>query len=162
MGAPPRPPSLIVELVALALWLGASIIVAAVVAPALFAVLPNRTLAGDVVGRVLPTLFYAGIVVALLAVALEARAAGRVFTAHVTAGLLLGAVCGAALAIGRGIDRLRASIGGPIDTLVPDDARRIAFGRLHALSVGALGVGMLAALVLAISAARRLAVRPIV
>jgi Domain of unknown function (DUF4149) len=162
MGAPPRASSLIVELVALALWLGASIFFAAVVAPALFAALSNRTLAGDVVGRVLPTLFYSGIVVALLAVALEARAAGRVFTAHASAGLLLGAVCGAALAIGRGIDRLRAGVGGPIDALAPDDARRIAFGRLHALSVGALGVGMLAALVLAISAARRLAVRPIV
>lgn len=159
MGPPARPPSLTLELVALALWLGASILFAAVVAPALFATLPSRTLAGDVVGRVLPAIFYSGIVVALLAIVVEARLAGRVFTARVTAGLLLAAACGAALAIARGIDRFRTSIAGPIDALAPDDARRIAFGRLHALSVGALGVGMLAALVLTISAARRLGAR---
>jgi hypothetical protein len=44
----------------LAAWLGAGMLLAAVVAPAAFAVLPSRTLAGALVGRVLPTVFIAG------------------------------------------------------------------------------------------------------
>ena len=44
----------------LALWLGAAGFFSAAVAPALFAVLPTRTLAGEVVGRVLPVVFYVG------------------------------------------------------------------------------------------------------
>jgi hypothetical protein len=43
-------------------WLGASLITVAVVAPGAFAVLPSRSMAGTMVGRVLPSLFVAGIV----------------------------------------------------------------------------------------------------
>ena len=159
MVPPARPLSSIIELAALALWLGASILVAAVVAPAAFAVLPSRTLAGDLVGRVLPTLFYSGIVVSLIAVAVEATSAGRMVSARSVGALLLAVGCAAALVIAQRIDKLRVSIGGPVDALPPDDARRIDFGRLHGLSVGALGVGMLAALIVAVAAARRLAAR---
>ena len=51
----------------LAAWLGATIIVGAVVAPAAFAVLPSRTLAGALVGRVLPPLFWSGVAVGFVA-----------------------------------------------------------------------------------------------
>jgi hypothetical protein len=159
MGPAPRPLSSIIELAALALWLGASILLAAVVAPAAFAALPSRTLAGDVVGRVLPTLFYSGIVVSLIAVVVEAMSTDRVVGARSAGALLIAVACVAALLIGQRIDRLRTSIGGPVDALPADDARRIDFGRLHGMSVGALGVGMLAALLVAVAAARRLAAR---
>ena len=49
---------LIVMLIALSAWLGAAVIVASVVTPAAFAVLPSRALAGALVGRVLPALFW--------------------------------------------------------------------------------------------------------
>ena len=52
-------------------------LLAAVVAPAAFAVLPSRTLAGALVGRVLPTVFIAGIVVALVSALLDRPQAGR-------------------------------------------------------------------------------------
>jgi hypothetical protein len=45
------------------------------------------------------------------------------------------------------IERLRAAIGPSIDALAADDARRLAFGRLHAISVGWLGLGIAAAAV---------------
>ena len=61
------------EIALLALWLGAGAVFGAVVAPALFAVLPTRTLAGAVVGRVLPTIFYAGILIGVVAIVLEWR-----------------------------------------------------------------------------------------
>ena len=54
------------SLVVLSLWLGAALVVGAVVAPAAFAVLPTRTLAGALVGRVLPALFWSGAAVGLL------------------------------------------------------------------------------------------------
>ena len=44
-----------------AAWIGAALITVAVVAPGAFAVLPSRTMAGAMVGRVLPALFIAGI-----------------------------------------------------------------------------------------------------
>ena len=62
----------IIELVGLTLWLGAAILFAAVVAPALFAVLPSRALAGDVVARVLPVILYSGIALSIFAGVREA------------------------------------------------------------------------------------------
>jgi len=55
----------------LSAWLGAAVLVTTVVAPAAFAVLPSRTLAGALVGRVLPVLFIAGLVVALASLSLD-------------------------------------------------------------------------------------------
>jgi hypothetical protein len=71
--------------------------------------------------------------------------------------LIIAATCGYGVSLGRRIDQLRASIGGPIDALDVADARRVEFGRLHGVSVGLLGVAMLAALVLIIMLARQLA-----
>ena len=63
----------------LSAWLGASILFAAVVAPAAFTILPSRSLAGALVGRVLPVVFASGLVVALLALALDRADLGRLF-----------------------------------------------------------------------------------
>jgi hypothetical protein len=181
MDPQPRSLSLAIELVALSVWLGATALFAAVVAPALFDALPSRTMAGDVVGRVLPALLLSGVVISLVVGLLEAMAQNAIFTAHWTpgsrapdsndvvhfggarlagqragAGFLIGVVCLWALQIGQKIDKLRASVGQPIDALPVSDPRRVEFGRLHALSVAVLGVAMLFAAGLAFSAARRL------
>ncbi len=129
-------------------WLGAAVLLAASVAPAAFAVLPSRMLAGALVGRVLPVLFITGLVIGLGAALSDVswrRGPGFV---------MAGACAIAQFSIGRRIDRLRASIGGPIDALAESDPRRIAFGRLHGLSVAFLAVAMLAALVIVIAAWR--------
>jgi hypothetical protein len=184
MEPPPRSLSLVIELVALSFWLGAALLFAAVVAPALFAVLPSRTTAGDIVGRVLPALLWGGVVISLVVGLLEAVAQNAIFTAHWTpgsrapdpndvvhfggaraagqragVGLFIGLACIWVLQISQRIDKLRASIGQPIDALPTSDPRRADFGRLHALSVAVLGVAMLVALGLAVSVARRLVVR---
>ena len=49
-----------------AAWIGAALITVAVVAPGAFAVLPSRTMAGTMVGRVLPALFISGMVIGIL------------------------------------------------------------------------------------------------
>ena len=134
-------------LLALALWLGAAALFAAAVAPAAFAVLPSRSLAGALVGRVLPVIFWSGIAAGLLAAVLSwldrerPDALPRAIAALATA-----AACAVAqLVFGPRIQALRASIGGSLDALPAGDARRVAFGRLHGFSVMLMGVGMLAA-----------------
>jgi hypothetical protein len=146
----------IVELAGVALWLGAAILFAAVVAPALFAVLPSRALAGDVVARVLPAILYSGIALSIFAGAREASRGTRL---RAIAAFVMGAMCVYALVVGRQIDRLRETIGGPVDVLSADDPRRIQFGRLHGFSVLLLGVAMLAALTLSVALGRRVAGR---
>src|SRR5262249_47749096 len=151
----PRALSLAVQLVLLSLWIGATVLFAAVVAPALFAVLPSRATAGEVVGRILPVLLYTGIAISLVAALLETMGAARIGAHRAGASLPIGLVCALAVWVGQRIDKLTASIGQPIDALPADDPRRTDFGRLHALSVALLGVAMLVAVGLAVPVARR-------
>ena len=129
--------------VALSAWLGAAVLVAAVVAPAAFAVLPTRALAGALVGRVLPVLFYTGAAVGIVAALI-----GRTTTpslARVIAGVVMAATCLAAqLLVAPRIERVRRDAGRPIDELAVGDPRRSSFGRLHGASVLLLGVAAIA------------------
>ena len=135
------------ETLLLAVWIGAALLFTVVVAPAAFSVLPTRTLAGALVGRVLPVIFYAGVVIGSLIVVLELI--GRTGAwGRSAAGAVSALACALAqLIVGTRIDRLRAAIGGPLDALAVDDPRRVAFGRLHAISVGWLGLAMVAAII---------------
>jgi hypothetical protein len=125
-----------------ALWLGAALLTATTVAPVAFAVLPTRTLAGEMVGRVLPVVFISGMLVGLAYVWLAIHAS-------IPRALLAGAMviaCGVAqVVVAPRIARLRAEIGSAVDALAIGDSRRVLFGRMHALSVGSLGVAMVCA-----------------
>src|SRR5437764_15473233 len=128
------------ETLLLAVWIGAALLFALVVAPAAFAVLPSRTLAGALVGRVLPVIFYAGVLIGSLIVILDllSRTGGWARTA---AGALAALACAVAqLVVGTRIDRLRAAIGGPLAALARGHPRRLAFGTLHAISGGSTGL----------------------
>jgi hypothetical protein len=142
----------LVVITLLAAWLGATIIVGAVVAPAAFAVLPTRTLAGALVGRVLPPLFWSGAAVGVVAAVMAWRA--QRVPALVAALVIVAATLAAQLIVAPRIESVRASIGGPVDTLAPDDARRLAFGKLHGASVALLGVAAIAASVTLLLTAR--------
>ncbi len=140
-----------------AIWGGAALIVVTTVAPAAFKVLPTRSLAGALVGQVLPVLFLSGLVAGLLSFLLAPRASPRVVLRRVGA---VGTIVGCAIAqlvIGPKISALREKIGPSVDALAASDPLRVAFGTLHGLSVLALGVAMIFALVTLIGAA--LAVR---
>ena len=144
------------ETLLLAVWIGAALIFTIVVAPAAFSVLPTRTLAGALVGRVLPVIFYAGVVIGSLIVVLDIL--GRTGAwGRSAAGAVAALACAVAqLVVGTRIDRLRAAISGPLDALASDDPRRVAFGRLHAISVGWLGLAMVAAIIALTLAVRAL------
>ena len=147
------------ETLLLAVWIGAALLFTVVVAPAAFSVLPTRTLAGALVGRVLPVIFYAGVVIGSLIVVLELI--GRTGAwGRSAAGAVSALACALAqLVVGTKIDRLREAIGGPLDALALDDPRRVAFGRLHAISVGWLGLAMVAAIIALALAVRAMSPR---
>jgi len=148
----------LIQLATLALWFGGALFFSIAVAPALFAVLPSRTLAGEVVGRLLPGIFYSGMVVALVVAVTQFRAQSAwSWRGREAAAVIMLAACAIAqLIIAPRIERLRGEIGGPIEILPADDARRVAFGRLHGASVGWLGLAMLAAIVILVIAWRTL------
>ena len=130
----------------LAAWLGAALLFAAAVAPAAFAVLPSRSLAGELVGRVLPIVFITGMIVAVVSLALDRSSVGRLLNARRLALVFVVVACAAAqFVVSPRIERIRREIPGPIEQLAMDDSRRVAFGRLHAISVAWLGVAMIAA-----------------
>ena len=113
----------------------------AVVAPAAFAVLPERSMAGALVGRVLPVLYLAGMSVGALVAIAGWRDAGRARRAVLGAGLVTLLACACAhVVIGERMERLRASLPGALDELGAADPRRVTFGRLHGLSVACLGL----------------------
>ncbi|MGZ8491471.1 MAG: DUF4149 domain-containing protein [Gemmatirosa sp.] len=130
----------------LAAWIGAAALVAAVVAPAAFAVLPSRALAGALVGRVLPVIFVTGMLAGVGAAALGWHAVPALSRARFVLPLLTALVCAVAqFGVAPRIQRLRAEMGPSIEALAADDPRRAQFGRLHGVSVAFMGVGMLAA-----------------
>ena len=130
----------------LSAWLGAATLFSAVVAPAAFDALPSRTLAGALVGRVLPVIFIAGIVVAVVSLVLDRGRGGRSPRVRRTALIVMALACGAAqFGVAPRIERVRGQIDGPIEQLAEGDPRRVAFGRLHAISVVWLGLAMLGA-----------------
>ena len=130
----------------LSAWLGAALLFSSVVAPAAFAALPSRTLAGALVGRVLPVVFVAGIVVAAVSLALDRRGGGRQPRVRRWALVVTALACAAAqFIVGPRIERVRRQVDVPIEQLPVSDARRVTFGRLHAVSIAWLGLAMLSA-----------------
>ena len=158
----PRVSASLVDIVALAAWLGAALFFSAAVTPGLFAVLPTRALAGAVVGRLLPVVFYTGMAVGALVMAVEVSAhkswswRGR----EALAAVMIVACAVGQLVIAPRIERVRAEIGVPMDALPVADPRRVEFGRLHGLSVAWLGLAMLAAVVALVLSVRGRATRP--
>jgi Domain of unknown function (DUF4149) len=142
----------------LALWIGAALLVAAVVAPTAFRVLPTRALAGQLVGGVLPVIFVAGALVGVVAAVLAWADGGEFARTRVVLPVAMSAACLVAqFVVYPKIDRLRAEMGPSIEALDPSDPRRAQFGKLHGISVAWMGAAMLAAglsLVLTVLAAR--------
>ncbi len=125
-------PSLAV--VVASLWTGAALLLIASVAPAAFATIPSPAVAGALVGRVLSPLLltgFAGGIVLTAVAAQEHPSPGR--RAQVLAAAAWGLTCGVSqFILAPRIRAIREAIGGPVGALAADDARRMAFGRLHA------------------------------
>jgi len=119
-------------------FLGALALFATTVTPALFATLPPGS-AARVVGRVLPALDWAGLLLGLAAVALGAT--GRSGRAAVVLGAVLAVLAAASLfVVTPEIARLRQATGDALSHLPPIDPARRRFGMLHGLSTVLFGL----------------------
>lgn len=152
-------PMALMSMSLLAAWLGAAAFVAGVIAPAAFAVLPTRALAGAIVGRALPVLFTLGMLFgAAVGFMNQSMGAGRSASGGAAA---LAVASASAVLVTIRLRMTVAAVGVPIDALERADPRRIAFGRMHGLSVLLLGIGLLAAGVALIAIARHVTSRSI-
>lgn len=140
-----------IRLLLLSLWLGASVFFIAV-AQSAFAVLPERELAGAIVGRTLAILNYSGLVIALILLAatlIGARNVNKLWLWTERFALL---ILAAACAVGQFVIAfwlllVKTEMGKPIDQVAADDPLRIQFNSLHEYSVWVLFSGMIAALI---------------
>ena len=140
-----------IRLLLVGLWLGASVFFVGV-AQAAFAVLPQRDLAGSVVGRSLSIVDYAGIVIAAILILTSILGAGRVNKLWLWVERFLLLVVGAACAVeefvlGVWMSSIRAQITGPIENAAADDPLRMRFDQLHQYSEWVLMAAMIAALI---------------
>ncbi|HEX3282051.1 MAG TPA: DUF4149 domain-containing protein [Pyrinomonadaceae bacterium] len=140
----------------LGLWLGAAVLFSAVVAPTSFRVLrgfnlPNAgEIAGTIVSHTLSVVNLSGFVLSLILMAI-AFGLRRNYSGGLTAQLALLAVMAITTGAGEWIiaarmRALRAAMIVPIDQVSLTDPKRVAFATLHGYSVAALGVAIIAAL----------------
>lgn len=133
----------------LGIWVGGMTGFGLFMAPALFATVPSRQLAGNVAGQVIATLSWLGVAVPLLVIVLHMLARRR-WDWRLTvlvAVLVLNAVN--ATYVRGGIDRAQAAMPLPIEEYAVTDPLRVEYNRWHRLSsnVGSaallLGIGVL-------------------
>jgi hypothetical protein len=149
-----------VGLLALTLWVGGLLVLGAIAAPAIFDVLASRqvanhrVLAGAIFGETLRNfhlLSYVCGCVLLVSLILRGVLGPRPiwFAARLAiAFLMLVASAYSGVVVSAQIARVQSEIGGAPSSLPETDARRMAFGRLHAMSTGLELVPILGGLLL--------------
>jgi hypothetical protein len=129
----------------LGVWVGAIIFFSFVVAPALFKILPTPRMAAGVVNVTLADLHRIGIACgAVFLVASFVVPPRNAKGLRTLVGLMLVLTAVSLFGITPQMERIRASVGGSIEALPPQDAGRAAFDRLHQLSVALEGIVLLA------------------
>jgi hypothetical protein len=144
----------------LALWIGGMVTLGALVAPATFQVLDThdavqgRVLAAALFGEVLRRFYLFSYIAGVLLLACLAAMAllGPRPTNFAIRVALVGGMLAISLASGLGlagrIDRIQQQTDGPVRALPADDARRVAFERLHGMSTFLMLVTLAGGLVL--------------
>ncbi len=141
-----------IELLLIALWLGAACFFSFGVAPSAFSVLPSSELAGGVVNRTLSIINFSGVIIGILVlltsfIGSQGLNKIRLWTTRIMLAILV-AACGAGqLIIGVYLNHLRALIGKPIDELAADDPMKLQFDTWHQYSVWVLVAAMITALI---------------
>jgi hypothetical protein len=143
-----------VQVLVLAVWLGAMMFFSFVVAPSAFAVLPTRELAGALVTSVLSKTDLAGLAAGpflMILIALSWKADRSRTTNKVIRIILLAVMSGAAalsrLFITPSMVSLRESMGGLIDDVPLEDPLRVQFDQFHQYSVAVMSLAIFAGLI---------------
>lgn len=139
------------------MWLGATLLFGAVVAPAAFTVLrsfglPNASeIAGSIVTRCLAVVNLSGFLIGLfllVTIFLRQRIERWRFLFEGFCIVVIVLVTGVGhWVVAARMHALRVAMSIPVDQIRPDDPRRISFDSLHGYSVNLLGLAMIAALV---------------
>jgi len=146
-----------VRLFLLGLWLGAAVFFSAVVAPTAFRVvrgfnLPNAgEIAGTIVSHSLSVVniggFVLGLILMVMAFGLKRNySRGRLMAQMVLLAIMTVTTAAGEWIIAARMRALRAAMSVPIDQVSPSDPNRVAFAALHGYSVAALGIAIIAAL----------------
>jgi Domain of unknown function (DUF4149) len=147
-------------LLALTLWVGGLVVLGGIAAPSIFDVLAvrhvpdERLLAGAIFGEALRRfhlLSYACGVVLIASLLARGVLGPRPLKFAVRLGVacvMLIATLYSGIVVSSQIAKAQAAIGGAPSSLPEGDARRVAFGRLHALSTGLLTVPLVGGLLL--------------
>ena len=146
------------RLLLLGMWLGAAVFFSAVLAPSAFIVLRGYQslnageIAGAIVNRNLTAINLSGFVIGLIVffsgvVRLRKVALPAFIIETVSAVLLIVATAVGHWVVAAKLRALRLTLTGPIDQLMLGDPQRVYFDQLHAYSVKALGVAMIAAFI---------------
>lgn len=146
-----------VRLVLLGMWLGAALYFSAIVAPSAFAVLRSyqslnaAEIAGAIVNRNLGAINLSGFVIGIVLLVTGFIKFRKVPRPALMIEMISVTALSLATAVGNWIiapklRALRLTLQAPIDQLAVTDPRRISFDKLHAYSVKALSVAMIAAL----------------
>jgi hypothetical protein len=148
-----------IRLLLLAIWLGAAVFFIGV-AQSAFAVVPEREIAGAVVGRSLMLLNVGGLAIGIILLVTSMIGSSRIssFWLWVERFLLLIVTAACAIqqfVIGTWMLSLRVRMGGPIDQVPADDPLRMQFDQLHQYSEWVLLAGMIAAIIAFFIVARR-------
>lgn len=141
-----------IELLLIALWLGAAVFFALAVAPSVFIVLPSREWAGFVVNRTLTILNFSGLIIGFVLVALSfiPRNSGEkkiwVWLRRILLAIVALACAAGQAIIGFYLEYIRKMSDQPISSLAADNPLKIQFDTWHEYSVWVLAAGMVAAL----------------
>jgi uncharacterized membrane protein len=132
----------------LIVWLGGIIFFSFVVAPALFAMVPQPETAGALVRLILVRLHLVGIACGVLFLAATFVTKVRnLKTLRLLAGLMVLLTALSQFGVMPQMERVRDAVGGSIQALPPRDAGRAAFDRLHKFSVVLEGATLLVGMV---------------
>ena len=128
-----------IEFLSLSVWLGSDVFLSFVVAPGAFTILGNRDAAGMMVGYALVRLHYAGIFLGLLflvARLLRTLDFGSFTTASALCVVLMVVLTAASqFTVSNRMERLKREMVS-VQNTPENDPRRVAFNRLHHVSVG--------------------------
>jgi uncharacterized membrane protein len=143
---------------ALGIWIGGIVFLSFVVAPGVFAILPNLDQAGSVVGFSLTRLHYIGIAAAVVYVVAGFGLARVLKWLTAPAAVLVLVMLALTLISEFGVrprmDTLRSQMVS-IEATPPQNSLRVQFDRLHSASVGLEGATLLIGIVALFLTARR-------
>jgi uncharacterized membrane protein len=151
--------SAIIEILAIAIWVGGMAALAFIAAPAIFQTSTSRESAGKTFGLILkrfhPVMYICGAVI-LIAGAMRwwgnfnHHLHASEMTRYIIAILMLGLSLYSGLVISRKMDRMRARMSAGIDRVAKDDPRRVEFNHLHRLSTTIMAFNLLLGFALAV------------